>query len=424
MSPRHRPRPRTRSAAASPAAAAGKPPYRVPTMDEIAAMGWNGFNGVTTFSGCGGSSLGYRMAGFRMLWASEFIPAAQETYRANAAPHTVLDTRDIREVTAADICAATGLAVGEVDLYDGSPPCAAFSTMGKREAGWGKVKPYSDTVQRVDDLFFEYARILRELQPRTFVAENVSGLVKGTAKGYFLEILAALKACGYRVEARLLDASRLGVPQSRQRLIFVGVREDLDMAPAFPRPLPYTYTVRDALPAVPRLVHDTSGNRGQGDVTDQPSPAITVGTDAINSYHFRVLDPEDGQEITHDPETGKNIHIGRYAIGEAWRDTPRGGSSERFFSLKRMDPDRPSQTITAEGGNVTKASVTHYAEARKLTLAELRPIAGFPNDFVLTGTYEQRWERIGRAVPPVMMSHIAAAVRDQVLIPLRERGVI
>ncbi|MEH0410959.1 DNA (cytosine-5-)-methyltransferase, partial [Streptomyces scabiei] len=320
--------------------------------------------------------------------------------------------------------AATGLAVGEVDLYDGSPPCAAFSTMGKREAGWGKVKPYSDTVQRVDDLFFEYARILRELQPRTFVAENVSGLVKGTAKGYFLEILAALKACGYRVEARLLDASRLGVPQSRQRLIFVGVREDLDMAPAFPRPLPYTYTVRDALPAVPRLVHDTSGNRGQGDVTDQPSPAITVGTDAINSYHFRVLDPEDGQEITHDPETGKNIHIGRYAIGEAWRDTPRGGSSERFFSLKRMDPDRPSQTITAEGGNVTKASVTHYAEARKLTLAELRPIAGFPNDFVLTGTYEQRWERIGRAVPPVMMSHIAAAVRDQVLIPLRERGVI
>ncbi|QPL14152.1 methyltransferase [Streptomyces phage TurkishDelight] len=423
MSPRHRPRAR-RAGTAPAAATVDKPAYRVPCMDEIAALGWNGFNGVTTFSGCGGSSLGYRMAGFRMRWASEFIPAAQETYRANAAPYTVLDGRDIREVTAADICAATGLAVGEVDLYDGSPPCAAFSSMGSREAGWGKVKAYSDTVQRVDDLFFEYARILKELQPRTFVAENVSGLIKGTAKGYFLEILAALKACGYRVEARLLDASRLGVPQSRQRLIFVGVREDLDMAPVFPRPLPYQYTVRDALPAVPRLVHDTSGDRGQGDVTDKPSPAITVGTDAINSYHFRVLDPAEGQEITHDPETGKNIHIGRYAIGEAWRDTPRGGSSERFFSLKRLDPDKPSQTISAEGGNVTKASVTHYAEARKLTLAELRRIGGFPDDFVLTGTYEQRWERIGRAVPPVMMSHIAAAVRDRVLYPLRERGVI
>ncbi len=465
MSPRHRPR--RRPPATTPAAAlVPKPPYRVPGMDEIAALPWNGFNAVSTFSGCGGSSLGYRMAGFRMLWASEFIPAAQDTYRANAAPYTVLDTRDIREVTGADICAATGLDVGELDLYDGSPPCAAFSTMGKREAGWGQVKRYSDSAQRVDDLFFEYARILQELQPRTFVAENVSGLVKGTAKGYFLEILAALKACGYQVEARLLDASRLGVPQSRQRLIFVGVRQDLQLPPAFPKPLPYQYTVRDALPwiiaqgdnggfgggsmraadqpsptigtapsagnnrfppsrVVARVIHDTSGARGQGDVTDRPSPAITVGTDAMNSYHFRVVTPQEGgPDVTHDPETGKNIHIGRYAIGEAWKDTPPGGSSERFFSLKRMDPDRPSQTITAEGGNVTKASVTHYAEARKLTLQELRAIGGFPPDFQLTGTYEQRWERIGRAVPPVMMSHIATAVRDQVLQPLRERGVI
>lgn len=415
---------RRRPTAARPRPAVVKPPYRVPTMAEIAALPWNGFNAASTFSGCGGSSLGYRMAGFRMRWASEFIPAAQDTYRANAAPHTVLDTRDIREVTAADILAATGLAVGELDLYDGSPPCAAFSTMGKREAGWGKPKRYSDTVQRVDDLFFEYARILRELQPRTFVAENVSGLVKGTAKGYFLEILAALKACGYRVEARLLDASRLGVPQSRQRLIFVGVREDLDMDPVFPRPLPYTYTVHDALPALPCLVHDTSGERGQGDVTDKPSPAITVGVGGMNSRHFQVHTPAPDGSVTHDPETGKDITISRYAIGDAWLDTPPGGSSERFFSLKRNHPDRPSQTITAEGGNVTKASVTHYAEARKLTLQELRAIGGFPPDFTLTGTYEQRWERIGRAVPPVMMSHIAAAVRDQVLIPLRERGVI
>lgn len=423
MSPRHRPRAR-RAATAPAAAAVDKPPYRVPPMGEIAAMGWNGFNGVTTFSGCGGSSLGYRMAGFRMRWASEFIPAAAETYRANCAADTVLDTRDIREVTAADICAATGLAVGEVDLYDGSPPCAAFSTMGKREAGWGKVKPYSDTVQRVDDLFFEYARILKELQPRTFIAENVSGLVKGTAKGYFLEILAALKACGYRVEARLLDASRLGVPQSRQRLIFVGVREDLELSPPFPRPLPYQYTVRDALPEVPRLVHDTSGARGQGDVTDRPSPAITVGTDSMNSYHFRVLDAAEGQEVTHDPETGKNIHIGRYAIGEEWTRLAPGGKSDRYLSLMRPDPDKPYPTVVQRAGEVSAASPTHWAEARKLNLRELRRIGGFPDDFLLTGTYEQRWERIGRAVPPVMMSHIAAAVRDQVLIPLRERGVI
>ncbi len=124
---------------------------------------------------------------------------------------------------------------GELDLFDGSPPCASFSTAGKREAGWGKVKDYSDTKQRTDDLFLEYVRLLRGLQPKVFVAENVSGLVKGVAKGYFLEILAALKASGYRVTCRVLDAQWLGVPQQRQRTIFVGVREDLGLDPVHPK---------------------------------------------------------------------------------------------------------------------------------------------------------------------------------------------
>ena len=112
-------------------------------MAEIAALPWNGYSAVSTFSGCGGSSLGYKMAGFRVLWASEFIPAAQDTYRANH-PATILDTRDIRNVQASDILDAIGMKPGELDLFDGSPPCASFSTAGKREAGWGKVKAYSD----------------------------------------------------------------------------------------------------------------------------------------------------------------------------------------------------------------------------------------------------------------------------------------
>lgn len=446
-----------------------KPPYYVPTMDEIRAIPWNGFNAISTFSGCGGSSLGYRMAGFRTLWASEFIPAAQDTYRANAAPHTVLDTRDIREVTGADILTATGLDAGDIDLFDGSPPCASFSTAGKRHAGWGEVKAYSDTKQRTDDLFFEYARLIEETQPRTFIAENVSGLVKGAAKGYFKLILARLKASGYRVQARVLDASWLGVPQARQRLIFIGVREDLGMSPAFPKPLPYQYTVRDALPwiiaqgdnggygagsmrladrpsptiltgptngngqfppgkviAAPgtRLIHDTSGERGQGDVTDRPSPAITVGVGGMNSRHYQIHTPGDTEEVTHDPETGENIHIGRYAIGNEWAKLTLGVKSEKYLNLIRPDPEKPYPTVTQTGGRVTAASVTHWAEARKLTLGELRRISGFPDDFVLTGTYAQRWERIGRAVPPVMMSHIAAAVQDHILTPLHEAGKI
>ena len=101
-------------------------------MAEIATIPDNGLRVVSTFSGCGGSCLGFKMAGYRVLWASEFIPAAAEVYRANHAG-TILDTRDIRKIQPADILAATGLKVGELDVLEGSPPCASFSTAGKRE---------------------------------------------------------------------------------------------------------------------------------------------------------------------------------------------------------------------------------------------------------------------------------------------------
>ena len=376
-----------------------KPPYRVPTMAEIRALPWNGYKVASTFSGGGGSSTGYKMAGYRVVWASEFIPAAQDTYRANH-PDTILDTRDIRAVTAADILRATGLREGELDLFDGSPPCASFSTAGKREAGWGTVKNYSDTKQRTDDLFFEFSRLVRGLRPKVFVAENVSGLVKGTAKGYFKLILADLKAAGYRVEAQVLDAQWLGVPQARQRLIFVGVRDDLGVAPAHPSPLPYRYTVRDALPWIARAVHDTSGSFSVGDFTDKPCPAVTVGGQQVNACHYKV---EAESDIT------------RFAIGREWDKLKPGEQSDKYFSLVRPSLDAPSPCVTQRGGDNTVASVTHPTERRKFSIAELRRICGFPDDYALTGSYAQQWERCGRAVPPVMMAAVAATIRDRVL---------
>jgi len=383
-----------------------KPPYIVPSMEEVRNLPWNGFTVASTFSGCGGSSIGYRMAGFKVLWASEFIDAAREAYKANCAPYTVVDGRDIREVQAKDILDASGIGVGELDLFDGSPPCASFSTAGSREKGWGKVKKYSDKAQRTDDLFFEYARLIRGIQPKTFVAENVSGLVKGTAKGYFLEILRELKSCGYRVSCKVLDAQWLGVPQARQRTIFVGVREDLGLDPVHPKPLPFRYSVKEALPWIESLVHDTSEKYGAGDVTNRPSPAITVGVNSVNSLHFKV------QGLTIDDETD----ISRYAIGAEWEKMGKSGTqSEKYFQLVRPALNLPCPTITATGSVLGAASVVHPTEKRKFTIKELKRICGFPDDFILTGTYAQQWERCGRAVPPVMMSHIAAAVRDGIL---------
>lgn len=380
-----------------------KPPYRVPSMAEIAAVPWNGFNAVSTFSGCGGSSLGYRMAGFRVLWASEFIDAARASYEANKAPHTTVDGRDIRNVSAADILAAINMAPGDLDLFDGSPPCASFSTAGKREAGWGKVKKYSDKAQRTDDLFFEYARLLRGIQPKVFVAENVSGLVKGTAKGYFKRILAELKGCGYRVTCRVLDAQWLGVPQSRQRTIFVGVREDLDIDPAHPKPLPYRYSVRDALPWITKGKTTTAGNErhiesGRMPLHDISEPNATI-TATLPRYNLVEAETD----------------ISRYAIGKEWDRIKQGGKSEKYLSLVKPDISRPCPTVTQLAGSTSTAGVVHPTERRKFSIAELRRICAFPDDFILTGTYAQQWERMGRAVPPVMMAHIASTIRDQIL---------
>ena len=377
-----------------------KPPYRVPSMKEINAIPWNGFNAISTFSGCGGSSTGYRMAGFRVLWASEFIDAARDSYNANKAAYTILDGRDIRQVQPEDILEAIKMRLGELDLLDGSPPCASFSTAGKRETGWGQVKKYSDKSQRTDDLFHEFIRLLRGIKPKTFVAENVSGLVKGTAKGYFLEILAAMKASGYRVTCKVLDAQWLGVPQQRQRTIFVGVREDLGLDPVHPKPLAYRYSVCDALPWITTI----GSSRGFGEayqiLSDRP-------------YHTVGTGPQQGDGLARfvDAETD----ISRFAIGKEWDRLKEGEQSAKYFNLVRSSSSRPSPTITVPAGGISGASVTHPTERRKFTIAELKRICAFPDDFILTGSYAQMWERLGRAVPPVMMKMCAEAIRDGIL---------
>lgn len=401
-----------------------KPPYRVPSMDEIRALEPNGIKVISTFSGGGGSSLGYRMAGCTVIGASEFVPAAYEVYRLNASPSTVIWTDDIREMSGVDMLRDVGLAVGELDILDGSPPCASFSMAGSRSKAWGKVKSYSDTKQRVDDLFYEYARVLNEMQPRAFIAENVEGLVKGAAKGYFKNIHQALERCGYRVTAGVLDSSYLGVPQARRRLIFFGLRDDLGITPSLPKPLPYRYTLGDALgdEGVRAARRTFDGGRLR---SDKPMLTITTQSDEWYRLDESITDPETQRLLTRqfgkdgydrlirsmfDDETDAHIGFTRYAIGREWKPLAEGESSSRYFQLVRSSEAKPCQTITASGGQIGIAGVTHPTQPRKFNLRELRRICSFPDDFALQGTFEQRWERLGRSVPPVMMKHIAENV--------------
>jgi DNA (cytosine-5)-methyltransferase 1 len=387
-----------------------KPPYRIPSMAEIAKLPWNGFTVASTFAGAGGSSTGYRMAGYRVLLANEFVPIAQESYAANMGPHTYLERRDIKQVTADDVLNNCGLRKGDLDVFDGSPPCQAFSTAGKREKGWGSEKTYEHGAsQKNEELFFDYIRLRDGLMPKVFVAENVSGLVKGTAKGFFLEILRELKR-GYRVTVPLLDAQWLGVPQARQRIVFIGVRDDLGLDPPTIEPLPYRYSVRDALPWITDVESGRSGF-GSEMTPSKPSPAILANPGGKWRKHRIVA-----------PEVERETDISRMAIGSEYDRLNPGQQSDKYFSLVRADPDEPCPTITAAGGSTSIASVVHPTEKRKFSILEVKRLCGFPDDFVLKGTYAQQWERLGNSVPPVMMRAVAEAIRDRVLIPARDAG--
>lgn len=358
----------------------GKPPYRVPSMAEIAELrGSNGYRAASTFSGCGGSCLGFEMAGFDVVWANEFDPEAQVTYRLNH-PTTILDGRGIRDVTADEVLDAIGISPGELDLFDGSPPCSKFSRAGRRAKSWGKTTS-SDShgsahQANVEDLFFDYIRLVQGVQPKVFVAENVYGLSIGAAKGYLINIIKALKECGYRVKVGDLDAQWLGVPQRRRRLIFVGVRNDLGLDPVFPTPLPYRYSVGDACPWL----------LGQG----EPMPI------------------EDDTAMRGDYAAVR--HLAAIKTGEY---------HHKHYSMGRIANDQPSPTVLAGMGgkvNVTPASwprgLFHPTENRRLSIAEVKRICSFPDDFELSGVYAQQWERCGNAVPPLMMRAVGDAVRS------------
>jgi len=323
-------------------------PYRIPSLSEILLTPSNGLTAASTFSGCGGASLGLRWAGFSVPYASEFIDAAADTYEANF-PETFVDRRDIREVSGAEIVARTG----PVDLLEGSPPCSAFSVAGIRDKGWGEERSYSSTTQRVDDLFGEFLRLASEIEPRAFIAENVAGLARGKARGFLREIVVEGERLGYTMQVWSLDAAFLGVPQRRARLVIVGTRGDKE-PPLPPDPKPVV-TIREAFAEPSR--------------TDDPTTSYQEESFFFKSM-LRVPPGKSLADVTFD-KSGHAHH--RLSWGE------------------------PSPCIL-------QATNSYWPpdEDRSITLGELRRICGFPDDFTLTGTFAQRWERLGRAVAPPM----------------------
>ena len=355
----------------------------------------NKFNVISTFAGGGGSSTGYRLAGGKILCINEFVKEARNTYHENY-PNTPILPDDIKELEGKDLLEAANIGVGEVDILDGSPPCSAFSMAGAvvqgkgHSAGFGQVKKYSDDkkVENIEDLFFEFIRVAKDIQPKVIVGENVSGLLMGEAKNYYYKITAEFGNIGYNVSSMLLDSSHYGVPQTRKRVIFIAVRKDVTDAIGLT-----SLNIAGVFPEKNSEVV-TCGKAFEDLNYDEEEIKMLTETFSKGS-HF-----ETASKMPLDPKkvlTGCDYH-------------PKG----HHFNMKRISRFKPSPTITASGGCI------HWSEMRKLALGETRRLTSLPEDFKLTGKWEQKSERMGRMVPPLMMKAIADSIYKKVLKPYKE----
>jgi len=308
---------------------------------------------VSLFAGCGGSSLGYKQAGFDVRLAVEWDTGAANVYRRNFPGANVFEG-DIADLTAKEALRLTTLEPGELDVLDGSPPCQGFSTAGHRK--------FSDSRNR---LFEEYVRMLEAFRPKMLVMENVSGLRKGKMKLIFAEMTRALKDAGYKISCRELNAWWYGVPQDRRRLIWVGVREDLAAVPGHPEP-----TV-----SVP-----VSAGRALGSAEAQ-SISIDV------NYYGKAKDWLPGTRPTRTLKASQKPRItGSFTFPcNADRDAKSLG--------------KPAGTMAA----IRPPSITNEGSVRYLTIEECKILQGFPEWFEM---YEKEYKFLGNSVCPPMAEAI------------------
>jgi len=364
------------------------------------ASAQNKFTVVSCFAGGGGSSTGYRLAGGKILLINEFVEEAIASYKKNY-PDTPVLVDDIKKYAGKDFLDKVKLKEGDLDILDGSPPCSAFSVAGKREKGWDKTKTYSDgkSVENIEDLFLEFIRVAKEIKPKVIVAENVKGITFGEATKKLNEFIKAFESIGYYVTYRVLNAADFGVAQGRERTIFICVREDvadaiglsfLNLSGIFPEPFGYQISMEEAI----------------DDIENDPEQVKELKDFYEGSFQKKFLDPIPFRPKRHmkpsDPEFRE------------WN--PKASC----FNMIRPAPHLPCPTLTQQGQKKGLSGVFHYADNRKLTIKELKRLMSLPEDYELTGTFDQQAERIGRMVAPKMMAEVAKSIYENVLKPYNE----
>ena len=363
-------------------------------------------NVIDLFAGCGGLSLGFEMAGFNIPLAIEKDEWASETYKKNH-PHTNIITDDITKITDLDSLLSK---TTKVDGIIGGPPCQGFSLSGNRD----KNDPRNS-------LFMDFVRFVKFYKPKFFVMENVTGILSMKTKENKLVknlILEEYDKAGYNVEIFKLNAAEFGVPQSRIRVVFIGIRKDLKFDKEKITPKPFLsekkqITIEEALMDLPKI------NSGEG--KDHMLYTSTPQTDYQKWARKNSKYVENHIAMRHTKrliERFENIKWGQSVadVSEKHMQRKRGDASKisgKTFSQNNMRPfpNKPSPTIPAS----FQSNFIHPYYNRNYTAREGARLQSFPDNYIFYGkrttmSWEKnlsQYQQIGNAVPPLLAYAIA-----------------
>jgi DNA (cytosine-5)-methyltransferase 1 len=301
---------------------------------------------VSLFSGAGGLDLGFVRAGHKVVWANDVDVESVQTYRENLGKH----------ITLGDISLIPSSEMPECDIVIGGFPCQGFSV--------------ANTGRRADDarnsLYLQLLRVIQDKRPKFFLAENVKGITTLEGGKVFKGILSDFSSIGYRVKHQLLNAADFGVPQRRQRLFIVGVRDDIKFDFQFPSP---THA--------------------------EDSKARLLGLESwlgIGKALSHIPEPEDAPEIPNHTYSKYKLRFNGY------------------LGHREIDPKLPAPTVTARGDNKGGVVVLHHPNNhRRMSVRELAITQSFPIDFVFHCNQSSAYRLIGNAVPPVLAEAMAKA---------------
>ena len=325
---------------------------------------------IELFAGAGGLALGIEKAGFDTIGLIEFNKPAAETLKKNRPEWNVI-CDDIANISCLDLEEYFSIKKGELDLLSGGAPCQAFSYAGKRLG-------LEDTR---GTLFYHYAIFLQKLQPKMFLFENVRGLLTHDGGKTYQTIRTVFEEAGYSIQYKVLNAWDYGVAQKRERLITIGIRNDLSDSITFEYPVPHEYkpVLRDVLQNVP----ESLGTR------------YSAKKEAI----FALVPP-----------------------GGYWRDIPEDIAKEYMKScwymeggrtgiLRRLSMDEPSLTVLTSPSQ-KQTDRCHPLEPRPFTVRENARCQSFPDEWEFCGTVGEQYKQVGNAVPVNLSFDIAKQIRE------------